>query len=177
MVPFSQDESPPAADASEMTLVDRRRLETTPRFTRAFSALSCPALSLSHASRQKRRTGARRDAGGVFGSLARFARHGRGAAISALALSHCHEPASSHLRQARRSGWLPFPDQGHQDEGTTSIVAGPEAQVGDAEQLVLALAQVSPKYRTCLLLQVQEGFSQREIAQISAAGAAALASM
>lgn len=41
---------------------------------------------------------------------------------------------------------------------------GPEEQVAQAEQVRQALALVSPKYRACLLLQIEGGFSQREIA-------------
>ena len=44
------------------------------------------------------------------------------------------------------------------------IAAGPEVAVENAEQVKLALAQVSPRYRACLLLQLVAGFSQREIA-------------
>jgi RNA polymerase sigma-70 factor, ECF subfamily len=45
------------------------------------------------------------------------------------------------------------------------ITEGPEGAVEHAEQVKLALAQVSPRYRACLLLQLVAGFSQREIAQ------------
>src|SRR5438874_302960 len=44
-------------------------------------------------------------------------------------------------------------------------VAGPEAQIAEAEIVKLALAQLSPQYRACLLLQHVVGFTQREIAQ------------
>jgi RNA polymerase sigma-70 factor, ECF subfamily len=44
------------------------------------------------------------------------------------------------------------------------ITAGPEVAVENAEQVELALAQVSPRYKACLLLQLVAGFSQREIA-------------
>jgi RNA polymerase sigma-70 factor (ECF subfamily) len=44
-------------------------------------------------------------------------------------------------------------------------VAGPEEQIEVAELIKLALAQLSPQYRACLLLQHVVGFSQREIAQ------------
>jgi RNA polymerase sigma-70 factor, ECF subfamily len=45
------------------------------------------------------------------------------------------------------------------------ITEGPEGAVAYAEQVKLALAQVSQRYRACLLLQLVAGFSQREIAQ------------
>ena len=44
------------------------------------------------------------------------------------------------------------------------ITQGPEGAVENAEQVKLALAQVSQRYRACLLLQLVAGFSQREIA-------------
>lgn len=43
-------------------------------------------------------------------------------------------------------------------------VAGPEEQVGEREHIQQALAQVSLKYRSCLLLQLVADLSQREIA-------------
>jgi RNA polymerase sigma-70 factor (ECF subfamily) len=43
---------------------------------------------------------------------------------------------------------------------------GPEELVAEAELVAETLRQLSPKYRTCVLLQDQGGFSQREIAQI-----------
>jgi RNA polymerase sigma-70 factor, ECF subfamily len=43
-------------------------------------------------------------------------------------------------------------------------VAGPEEQVGEREHIQQALAQVSLKYRCCLLLQLVADLSQREIA-------------
>jgi RNA polymerase sigma-70 factor (ECF subfamily) len=43
---------------------------------------------------------------------------------------------------------------------------GPEEQVAQAELVRETLRLLSPKYRTCVLLQDQAGFSQREIAQI-----------
>ena len=44
------------------------------------------------------------------------------------------------------------------------VTAGPELAVENAEQVKLALAQVSQRYRACLLLQLVAGLSQREIA-------------
>lgn len=43
---------------------------------------------------------------------------------------------------------------------------GPEEHVAEAELVAETLRRLSPKYRTCVLLQDQGGFSQREIAQI-----------
>lgn len=74
--------------------------------------------------------------------------------------------ARSHLRRARLIRWLPWGDQeGFQPVNFPSI-AGPEEQTGEVERIRLALAEVSQKYRFCLLLQLEAGFSQREIAQL-----------
>jgi FixJ family two-component response regulator len=43
-------------------------------------------------------------------------------------------------------------------------IAGPEEQVAETEHIRQALAKVSLKYRTCLLLQLVADFSQRQIA-------------
>jgi DNA-directed RNA polymerase specialized sigma24 family protein len=43
-------------------------------------------------------------------------------------------------------------------------ISGPEEQVAEAEHIRQALAKVSLKYRTCLLLQLVADFSQRQIA-------------
>jgi RNA polymerase sigma-70 factor, ECF subfamily len=55
----------------------------------------------------------------------------------------------------------------HEAEDTSERMrmAGPEEQVEEAELVKLALAQLSPQYRACLLLQHVAGFTQREIAQ------------
>jgi RNA polymerase sigma-70 factor, ECF subfamily len=45
-------------------------------------------------------------------------------------------------------------------------IAGHEEQVCDLLCLKEALAEMSPKYRDCLLLQYHWGFSQREIAEV-----------
>ena len=72
--------------------------------------------------------------------------------------------AMSHLRHTRLVRWLPW----HEEEIVTShidlSVEGPEAQAGEAECVQYALAQLAPQCRTCLLLQLVAGFSQREIA-------------
>ncbi len=51
--------------------------------------------------------------------------------------------------------------------GETEVlsVAGPEENVEEAELLQLALAQVSPIYRSCLILYVIEELPQRQIAE------------
>ncbi|HEX6123225.1 MAG TPA: RNA polymerase sigma factor [Ktedonobacterales bacterium] len=72
--------------------------------------------------------------------------------------------ARSHQRRARLIAWLPWA----QDEGTRphATQAGPEERAGETERVTLALAQLAPRCRACLLLQVEGGFSQREIAEL-----------
>lgn len=43
---------------------------------------------------------------------------------------------------------------------------GPEDRVAEREHITQALARVTPKYRACLLLQIEAGFSQKEIAHL-----------
>jgi RNA polymerase sigma-70 factor (ECF subfamily) len=74
--------------------------------------------------------------------------------------------ARSHLRRARLIRWLPWGEPGvHTGAGHPSM-PGPEDQTGQAEYVALALAAVSPKCRACLLLQIDEGYSQREVARL-----------
>ncbi len=72
--------------------------------------------------------------------------------------------AMSHLRHARLVRWLPW----HEEEFITShidlSIEGPEEHTGEVECVQYALAQLAPQCRTCLLLQLVAGFSQREIA-------------
>jgi len=78
--------------------------------------------------------------------------------------------ARSSLRRDKLVRWLPWIEHsmGEEDQQTWTHLKldGPEEQAGKKECLRLALAQVSPRNRTCLLLQVVSGFSQREIAEI-----------
>jgi RNA polymerase sigma-70 factor (ECF subfamily) len=72
--------------------------------------------------------------------------------------------ARSHLRRARLIRWLPWAQV---EEGTGSDVLsieGPEARASATAMVNETLAHLSTQYRTCLLLQVVGGFSQREIA-------------
>ncbi len=75
--------------------------------------------------------------------------------------------ARSHLRRARLIRWLPWleHDEGEQQHFYPTL-ASPEEQVSEAERVALALRQLSPQSRTCLLLQLEGGFSQREIADL-----------
>src|SRR5260221_8332860 len=43
-------------------------------------------------------------------------------------------------------------------------IAGPEERAGEVECVQQALRRLTPQCRTCLLLQLAAGFSQREIA-------------
>jgi RNA polymerase sigma-70 factor (ECF subfamily) len=70
--------------------------------------------------------------------------------------------AIDHLRR-RKFRW-PLWESHDGDMPEHMTTAGPEASVEQAEQVKLALAQVAPRYRACLLLQLVAGFSQREIA-------------
>jgi RNA polymerase sigma-70 factor (ECF subfamily) len=73
--------------------------------------------------------------------------------------------ARSHLRRARLVRWLPWAEP----LGTKSslpALPGPEQRLAEAEQVAQALAQLTPSYRTCLLLQLEGGFAQREIAEL-----------
>ena len=74
--------------------------------------------------------------------------------------------ARSHLRRARLIRWLPWGDQGGLQPADYPSIAGPEEHAGETERVKLALAEVSPKHRSCLLLQLEAGFSQREIARM-----------
>lgn len=74
--------------------------------------------------------------------------------------------ARSHLRRARLIRWLPWGEHGGRHPADHPSIAGPEEQTGEAERIKLALAEVLPKNRSCLLLQVEAGFSQREIAAL-----------
>lgn len=74
--------------------------------------------------------------------------------------------ARSHLRRARLIRWLPWGDHEDFHPGGYPSIAGPEEQTGEIERIKLALAEVSPKHRFCLLLQLDAGFSQREIAHM-----------
>ncbi len=74
--------------------------------------------------------------------------------------------ANSYLRQARVARLLPWAEPVGPQADTFPTTAGPEGQVGEHQQVAAALAQLTPKYRVCLLLQLEGGFSQREIAHL-----------
>jgi RNA polymerase sigma-70 factor (ECF subfamily) len=72
--------------------------------------------------------------------------------------------AIDQLRR-RRFRWPLRKNHEAEDTSERTRMAGPEEQVEEAELVKLALAQLSPQYRACLLLQHVAGFTQREIAQ------------
>lgn len=72
--------------------------------------------------------------------------------------------AQSHLRRARLMRWLPWAETTDSRSQQALRIAGPEEQASETELIKKTLARLSPRYRTCLLLQVVAGFSQREIA-------------
>ena len=72
--------------------------------------------------------------------------------------------AIDQLRR-RKFRWPPRKNHVAEDTSERTRMAGPEEQVEEAELVKLALAQLSPQYRACLLLQHVAGFTQREIAQ------------
>lgn len=74
--------------------------------------------------------------------------------------------ARSHQRHARLVRWLSWVEPAGEQTRHVPTQAGPEGQVAEAELVALALARLTPKYRICLLLQLESGFSQREIAQL-----------
>jgi RNA polymerase sigma-70 factor (ECF subfamily) len=73
--------------------------------------------------------------------------------------------AISHLRHARLVRWLPWQEEDSVSSPIAFSVEGPEEHTGEAECVQHALAQLAPQCRTCLLLQLVAGFSQREIAE------------
>jgi RNA polymerase sigma-70 factor (ECF subfamily) len=74
--------------------------------------------------------------------------------------------ARLHLRRARLVRWLPWGASDQPIAGAHLSLVDPEEQIGQSEWVRLALAEVTPKYRVCLLLQLEGGFSQREIAHL-----------
>ncbi len=72
----------------------------------------------------------------------------------------------SHLRRRRLTFWV---GQEELEEGkidTQLSVSGPEERVSETEIVQHTLAQVSPKQRTCLILRIILGFSQKEVAEM-----------
>ena len=73
--------------------------------------------------------------------------------------------ALDHLR-SRKLLWIPWGNLSRHSEATTLQIVGPETSVTEGELIKLVLRRLSPKYRACLLLHIEAGFSQREIAAL-----------
>jgi len=71
--------------------------------------------------------------------------------------------AIDYLRR-RKFHWTRWETIEHEDIQANMRIAGPEERVAETEHIKQALAKVSLKYRTCLLLQLVADFSQRQIA-------------
>jgi RNA polymerase sigma-70 factor, ECF subfamily len=72
--------------------------------------------------------------------------------------------ARSHLRRARLLSWLPFGLDNIHAQRAPSGELEPGTRLAEVERIKLALATLAPQCRVCLLMQVEGGFSQREIA-------------
>src|SRR5205085_713552 len=70
-----------------------------------------------------------------------------------------------HLRHARLIRWLPWQDDDATSSNPYTSIEGPEEQTGETECVQQAMASLAPQCRTCLLLQLVAGFTQREIAE------------
>ncbi len=73
--------------------------------------------------------------------------------------------ARSHARRARLIRWLPWSDPLESAAGSLRPEQ-PEDHVGEAEHVLLALAELPPKRRACVLLALEGGFTHREIARL-----------
>jgi RNA polymerase sigma-70 factor (ECF subfamily) len=74
--------------------------------------------------------------------------------------------ARDYLRRKRLIQWLPWEEYNEYAGNTTMIVAGPEGVTIQQEFLKFALVQIPLKYRQCVILQIVEERSQREIAAL-----------
>ncbi len=73
--------------------------------------------------------------------------------------------ARSHARRARLIRWLPWSDPLESTAGSLREEQ-PEDRVGEAEHVLLALAELPSKHRACVLLALEGGFTHREIARL-----------
>jgi RNA polymerase sigma-70 factor (ECF subfamily) len=69
-----------------------------------------------------------------------------------------------YWRRKKRELWKSLERIGEQDVFMSSSY--PEEEIAEAELIWLALAEVPVRYRDCLLLQVEGGFSHYEIAEL-----------
>lgn len=75
--------------------------------------------------------------------------------------------AIDYLRAQKLRRWLPWPltDKDGQDAKSLQVL-DQTSRIAETEHIRQALACVTPKYRACLLLQIEGGFAQREIATL-----------
>jgi len=73
--------------------------------------------------------------------------------------------ALDYLRSQKLRGLL-WKGRGEADHLDHISIEGQENRIAEEEQIKQALAEVSPQYRACLLLQDVAGFKQREIATL-----------
>lgn len=73
--------------------------------------------------------------------------------------------AIDYLRTQKSRRWLPWP-QIESEQIKSFQLRDTTTRVGEIEHIKQALASVTPKYRACLLLQIEGGFAQREIAAL-----------
>lgn len=75
--------------------------------------------------------------------------------------------AIDYLRAQKLRRWLLWPQPSKESEQRRSLqVLDSTARVAETEHVKQALACVTPRYRACLLLQIEGGFPQREIAAL-----------
>ena len=74
--------------------------------------------------------------------------------------------ANSHLRSNRLAHWLPWQEDQNESSRHQLRVSGPEENFDEAEIIKQTWIQLSPQYRSCLLLQIVVGCSRREVAEI-----------
>jgi RNA polymerase sigma-70 factor (ECF subfamily) len=74
--------------------------------------------------------------------------------------------ANSHLRSNRLAHWLPWQEDQNESSRHQLSVSGPEENFDEAEIIKQTWIQLSPQYRSCLLLQIVVGCSRREVAEI-----------
>nr|BBH95651.1 RNA polymerase sigma factor [Thermogemmatispora argillosa] len=72
--------------------------------------------------------------------------------------------AHNYLEQARRMQYVPWEDC--QEERSELSTRRMEQHIEERELTQIALAQVSPTYRSCLILYVIEGLPQRKVAEL-----------
>ena len=75
--------------------------------------------------------------------------------------------AIDYLRAQKLRRWLPWPHADKEGQEPRSLqVLDQTTRIAETEHIRQALASVAPKYRACLLLQIEGGFAQREIAAL-----------